>query len=55
MSLLWPDKIEKPLVAILEDIKTREPIILAKVEKLIDEARAEVAAWKAIRERLFHP
>lgn len=55
MSVLWPDKIEKPLEVILADVQKREPIIAEKVERLIDELRAEIAAWKAIRERLFHP
>lgn len=52
---LWPDDIEKAASTLLADLQKREPIIAVKVEALIDEVRAEVAAWKAIRERLFHP
>jgi hypothetical protein len=37
MSVFWPDKIEKPLEAILADVQQREPIIAAKIESAVDE------------------
>jgi hypothetical protein len=55
MSLFISDKVEKPLEIILADLQKRLPAILDKLERLVDESRAEVAAIKAIRERTFGP
>lgn len=52
---LWPDDLEKLTTALVRDLTQREPVLAAKLETLLDLAIAELAAWKAIRERLFHP
>lgn len=62
---LWPDDVEKKVNAVLNDVQAKltalqpavesAPVLIAQMRSLLTDMQAEVAALKAVRERVFHP